>query len=312
MAFNSDITTTVKLKMREMAAEMPTVAWVKMYETIAALDLLPDRSPALEQRGGAQISKLGAFTAHVCEAPGAFICATNHFVRTQRSNWNWEWMANSLNPYHEANDQMAMIDDDVLIARTEPHWCWGADGTGDVRRHDNIRRLWGEARARAARVRAPGAIMVTADGSVDTSMDPNRQETITASLHYCELVAALGMLARGGSFVWKLFTTYEHPSICCLYLMGCLFQKLYVYKPSTSKPANSEVYAVGKGFKGIEPRVLEGLLGFAGEDIFSQRYDDACAPARSAACNACNVHHAHGMPAGEGRGRILLGYGMHR
>lgn len=36
------------------------------------------------------------------------------------------------------------------------------------------------------------ALLVTADGAVDTSMDPNKQELITASLHYCEIVAALG------------------------------------------------------------------------------------------------------------------------
>lgn len=42
------------------------------------------------------------------------------------------------------------------------------------------------------------ALLVTADGAVDTSMDPNKQELITASLHYCEIVAALGETIRDG------------------------------------------------------------------------------------------------------------------
>lgn len=273
MARDADVTSVVKLKARESSAEMPTIAWVKMFETIEALKLLPESSEALEQRERANISFLGAFTAHVCEAPGAFICATNHYIRTQRSNWNWRWMGNSLNPHYEGNDQRAMIDDDALISQTLQDWCWGADNTGDIRRQHNIRALWQEAHKRADSVKAPGAIMVTADGAVDTSMDPNRQETITASLHYCELVAALGMLAKGGSFVWKLFTTYEHPSICCIYLMGCLFRQVYVYKPSTSKAANSEVYVVGKGFRGVGQHsgLLEGLLGFCGDDSFADK-----------------------------------------
>ncbi len=83
--------------------------------------------------------------------------------------------------------------------------------------------------------------MVTADGAVDTSTDPNRQEALTAALHYCEVVAALGALARGGTFMWKAFTIYEHPALCSLYLMACLFDSVDVYKPATSKPANSEV-----------------------------------------------------------------------
>ncbi len=56
-----------------------------------------------------------AFTVHLCEAPGAFIAATNHYVRTHRPDWWWDWLAISLNPYFEGNDQFAMIDDDKLI-----------------------------------------------------------------------------------------------------------------------------------------------------------------------------------------------------
>ena len=71
----------------------------------------------------------------------------------------------------------------------------------------------------------------------------------TASLHYCEMVTALGVLAPGGSFILKAFTLFEHPTICALYLLGALFQQVHVYKPATSKPGNSETYIIGKGFK---------------------------------------------------------------
>ena len=62
-------------------------------------------------------------SVHLCEAPGAFIAATNHYVRTHRPTWWWDWLAISLNPYYEGNDQYAMIDDDALIGNTLDHWC---------------------------------------------------------------------------------------------------------------------------------------------------------------------------------------------
>ena len=75
------------------------------------------------------------------------------------------------------------------------------------------------------------------------------QEAMTASLHFCEMVTALGALAKGGSFLLKAFTLFEHPTICALALLGSLFQELHVFKPATSKPGNSETYIIGKGFK---------------------------------------------------------------
>ena len=73
----------------------------------------------------------------------------------------------------------------------------------------------------------PGALLVTADGAVDCSMDPNRQEAICADLHLCEIIAAVGLLAVGGHFMWKGFTLFEHSSVSQLYLMGCLFDKVW-------------------------------------------------------------------------------------
>jgi cap2 methyltransferase len=73
-------------------------------------------------------------TCHVCEAPGAFIAATNHYVRTRRPSWRWHWVGNSLNPYYEGNDVASMIDDDALIAATYDNWCFGEDDSGDMRR----------------------------------------------------------------------------------------------------------------------------------------------------------------------------------
>ena len=62
--------------------ELCTTAWAKMYESIISFDLLP-------ASGGAAIGHLGTGqpavgSVHLCEAPGAFISATNHYIKTHR------------------------------------------------------------------------------------------------------------------------------------------------------------------------------------------------------------------------------------
>lgn len=47
---------------------------------------------------------------------GAFICATNQYLKTQLPHIQWDWRALTLNPYHEGNDYKDMISDDALIA----------------------------------------------------------------------------------------------------------------------------------------------------------------------------------------------------
>ncbi|KAG2428583.1 hypothetical protein HYH02_014285 [Chlamydomonas schloesseri] len=259
--------------------ELATVAWAKMYEMIVRNDLLPQQSPALGPARGAGGGGGGGrglgnerpcVTVHLCEAPGGFVAATNHFLRTHRPDWGWawDWLAVSLNPYYSGNDQFAMVDDDAFMRATLSHWCFGADDSGDIRRPRNIRAVWAEVRRRCAAAGVPGAMLVTADGAIDTSMVPAAQELVNASLHFTEVVAALGMLAPGGCLVWKGFTLFEHTSLCTLHLVGCLFETVSVCKPCTSKPCNSEVYVVGRGFRGVSEEVLELLLAKCGEDVF--------------------------------------------
>lgn len=90
-------------------------------------------------------------TVHVCEAPGAFICATNfyhqlHWERRQRKSRShqklWEWTGLSLNPYYEGNDQEAMVDDDRLIIETLDRWYFGEDNSGNILDIENIQGLW--------------------------------------------------------------------------------------------------------------------------------------------------------------------------
>ena len=92
--------------------------------------------------------------------------------------------------------------------------------------------------------------LVTADGSIDCQTNPAEQEAMTSNLHWCEVIAALEVLADGGSLVVKAFTFFEANTVSLLYLLSCAFKEVSVYKPITSKMGNSEVYVVCLGYTG--------------------------------------------------------------
>lgn len=81
-------------------------------------------------------------------------------------------MANSLHPYYEGNDPVAMIDDDALIQATLYHWHWGDDGSGDIRKRANVEAVAQDVKAGEE---VGGVMLVTADGSIDCQENPNEQ-----------------------------------------------------------------------------------------------------------------------------------------
>ncbi|GLD58418.1 cap-specific mRNA (nucleoside-2'-O-)-methyltransferase 2 [Lates japonicus] len=219
-------------------AEVCTQAWCKFYEILGTFNPLPGEA--------LQSGELN--TVHLCEAPGAFITALNHYIKTSESTryCDWSWAANTLNPYHEANGGSTTIADDRLIANTLPWWFFGSDNTGNIMIQKHLLEL----QVFVSNMRRVD--MVTADGSFDCQENPDEQEALVASLHYCEATAALLLLSPGGSFVLKMFTLYEHSSVCLLYLLNCCFHSVNVFKPATSKAGNSEVYVVCLNYDGKE------------------------------------------------------------
>lgn len=219
-------------------AEICTQAWCKFFEILGTFNLLPEEA--------LQNGELNS--VHLCEAPGAFITALNHYVKTSESTryCDWSWAANTLNPYHEANSGSTTIADDRLIANTLPWWFFGSENTGNIMLQKHLLEL----QVFVANMRRVD--LVTADGSFDCQENPDEQEALVASLHYCEVTAALLLLSPGGSLVLKMFTLYEHTSICLLYLLNCCFGSVSVFKPATSKAGNSEVYVVCLNYDGKE------------------------------------------------------------
>ncbi|KAK0150051.1 Cap-specific mRNA (nucleoside-2'-O-)-methyltransferase 2 [Merluccius polli] len=216
-------------------AEICTQAWCKFYEILGSFNLLPEKAVLNGELN----------TVHLCEAPGAFITALNHYIKTSAFTHfcDWSWAANTLNPYHEGNGGGTTIADDRLIANTLPWWFFGPDNTGNLMNQEYLLQL------QAFVGNMHSVDLVTADGSFDCQENPDEQEALVASLHYCEATAALLLLSPGGSLVLKMFTLYEDSSVCLLYLLNCCFRSVNVFKPATSKAGNSEVYIVALDYE---------------------------------------------------------------
>ncbi|UYV74389.1 CMTR2 [Cordylochernes scorpioides] len=216
-----------------------TQAWCKFYEILHSYGL---------------VDTLFFRSLHICEAPGAFINALEFYLDSKRQNHMWQWVGNTLNPYYEGHSMSTAVFDDRFILPTYPCWNFGPNNTGDIMDPGFLDSLMEQ-------VQANGPFhLVTADGSVDCQNLPDQQETLVAGLHFAEVVIALHCLAPNGNLVVKKFTLLECDSVCLTFLLTCLFNKVNVFKPVTSKPGNSEVYVICQGFRATEASMILPIL----------------------------------------------------
>lgn len=219
---------------KEIDPEFLTQAWCKFYENISLFPLIP--KSAMEDK------KL--LSVHLCEAPGAFITSLNHWLKLNAPIVEWDWIATTLNPYYEGNPLSCMINDDRFIISSLEKWCFGSDYTGNLMSLKNVKNLLEKSREKG------NVLLVTADGSIDCTNDPGEQESIVAPLHFCEAVTGMQLLSEHGSLLLKIFTIFEHDSLCLVFLLSCLFRKIHVNKPVTSKEGNSETYLICLDYRG--------------------------------------------------------------
>lgn len=106
---------------------------------------------------------------------------------------------------------------------------------------------------------ADKADVVTADGGIRTAELDFEEEKETGLLKTSELITALSIQKTGGSLVWKLFDTCTRLSADLLWLIKQYYEEVNLYKPETSRPANSERYVVATGFKGINRDEMSAL-----------------------------------------------------
>lgn len=148
MASQASRTQKLVYKLREQAVELATLSWCNMYEALTRFMLFPrvvttaegmhwQAVPGLQhlphQALGdtEQPDRKVCATVHLCEAPGAFIAAINHYKHHFAKFLDWDWRALTLSPYFAGNDTAEMLKDDALIVQTSLNWHFGQDESGE-------------------------------------------------------------------------------------------------------------------------------------------------------------------------------------
>jgi cap1 methyltransferase len=81
------------------------------------------------------------------------------------------------------------------------------------------------------------------------------------------------MQKNEGTFILKVFDIFTQTSIHLLYLLNLVYDEIYVYKPKTSRPTNSEKYIVCKNFNlNNKSCVLHSLRQLSDKFKIQQKY----------------------------------------
>jgi 23S rRNA U2552 (ribose-2'-O)-methylase RlmE/FtsJ len=204
-----------------------------MIEMINTFDFLNDRNPIQ--------------TFHLAEGPGGFIEAFNY----KRKNPNDVYYG------------MTLINDNTNI----PSWKkashilnsnknikleYGASKNGDLFLKENL--LY------CNKKYAKSMDYITGDGGFDFSSDFNNQEEISFKLILSQIFYALIMQKKGGHFVIKIFDIFKIKTIEVIYLLCNLYENVFIFKPNTSRSANSEKYIICRNYKNNNKRIISNII----------------------------------------------------
>jgi len=184
--------------------------------------------------------------------PGAFIRATDHYIKDHISEINnFDWFASSL-----FNEEYGVLGDEYNLLYNYP-FRWLMDlpskekkqiNNGDVSIPSNIldfrRKFLG-----GVETQGIGFVpLYTSDLGFDVSSDYSKQEQFHLKPNLGQISVALESVEEGGTQITKQFTFFEERNRIILYILTLLYKKVNIIKPITSKPDNSEIYILCIGY----------------------------------------------------------------
>lgn len=177
----------------------------------------------------------------LAEAPGGFIeyftekkCNINTISLISKETSIPHW-----NNYIIKNDKINILS--------------GKDNTGDIYKLENIFDYVKNSGMNSSDI-------VTGDGGFDYTLNFSNQELDSYSLIYSEVVMALLLLKRGGTFICKIFDILYLRTIKLLYILKKRFKNIYIVKPSMSRKTNSEKYVVCIEYTGYNYKIMNIMI----------------------------------------------------
>lgn len=178
----------------------------------------------------------GIKTFHLAEGPGGFIEA----ILNKRSNKKDIYYGMTLMENDVDIPKWNKISN-IMKENTNIKLIYGPKNDGDLYLNHNINFI--------SKKYANSMDFITGDGGFDYSVDFNSQEKNSINLIYCEMLYALIMQKSGGGFVLKVFDIFHRNTIEILSILSYFYEKVYIYKPLTSREANSEKYVICMNFQ---------------------------------------------------------------
>jgi len=173
--------------------------------------------------------------AHLAEGPGGFMEATYNYMKKINKTNNY-YYGITLKPTNEYvpdwNKIKKIFENDKKV-----HIDYG-----NLYIYEDVMKY-------ILKFKSNKATLVTSDGGFDYSTNFNGQELNSCQIIYSEIIIALNILDYGGCFIVKVFDLFSITSCQMISLVLENFEKINIYKPETSRPANSEKYLICQGFK---------------------------------------------------------------
>lgn len=249
-----------------MNGQLVTRAWLKFYELFLQYKLIKKLLPT---------DKIKVFLN--AEFPGAGIAAFNHYMKTMHPNTDFDWYASSIVEGDNEVEKMGYFTDKYGIwEMNKENWIMDVEqkknisktpgdpnymNDGDVTNADNLRDFEAKLKHEIDLYTHDAGIDVStaAEGS-DEPTGFNLQEIRNAKIHLGCALSGFMTLKKGGNFMAKQYTTFESISISLIMIYISLFDEFYITKLMSSGQANSEIYLVGIGFRGLPDDIRDKLL----------------------------------------------------
>lgn len=174
---------------------------------------------------------------HLAEGPGGFIEAISKVRKCDTDVYYGMTLLDDENkniPGWKKSQYFLRNNSNVVIVT-------GEKKNGDLYEPENYKYIYNNYRN--------SMNIITADGGFDFSVNYNNQEENAFRLIFTEILYALTLQKKDGTFILKVFDIFTLPTHQLMYLLTTFYDDVYIYKPYTSRMGNSEKYVVCKGFK---------------------------------------------------------------
>lgn len=181
--------------------------------------------------------KINSHTLHLAEAPGGFIETTLYIKNKQNSKNIYKHYTFSIVGDYKIpvyNRSITKNKDVIVLSNNQ--------NKGDLYDTKNIQFLIKYLSGKDIRI-------ITCDGGFTENCDFAAKEKLHHKLIFNEIITSIFILSNNGSLIVKNFDIFTELTFDFVYLLSYLFEEVYICKPHSSRPTNSEKYIFCKKFK---------------------------------------------------------------